>query len=1329
MSYPIDIQNPKSLQQILSRKEFSQLKLNQKYLSTDSKTAMKANENILDDEIQDAGNLRILSQQQFVKNWISPDTPFLRLLMKHSTGTGKTIGSLSIAMEFMKHYRQMVSFSDTTPSVFVIGFSKHVFTKEILRHPEFGFISHDEMADYHRLKKIADTGTSADKDALSEFESRIKKRLTNKQLGGFFKFFGYKEFFNRLFIFSENTIDKANLMEDEIIEGLADGWITLNYDLIKSAANSLIICDEIHNVYNSEEINNYGIALQTILDLYDSPDVVASRITERIALRIAQNAAEKNVEETEPETETEKKQQKKENKKEKKTIKGSAPENVKQFKLPEDVLAILKNSYIKIVFMSATPINNSPTEIIDLMNLLVPLSRLPNRQKLTKESFFLDKRNLKQGALKQIQDMIRGYVSFFRDDNPKYYPSNSMDGKEIMIPPKVQRQDAKEKAATKSKEPLLTKIPYLKFIRCKMSPLHWKTYSSIYEGTLPPDGQSLTDFVLPNPDGKLGLFRTKEITHSITNATRKWKEQNMIDITKQSVGNIDVDIISGEFMNVKNIGKYSTKYEQVILDAIESIEEDAGKVIIIHQHVKMSGVLFIQEMFRRNGILDEFSNPVENTICVKCGKTMESHKSTKKSSDKIHDFMPVRSIILYGDIDKHSLDVSIEKFNNPDNMFGYNYKFLIGSKMIKEAYDFKAVQHLWIVSPPSNIPAFEQIKGRPIRKNSHIMLPSEKQHVTLRIYVSSVPDGNDLSYEEQRYYDKIKDYLVIQQISKVFNENAIDSVIHRDIIFPEGPKTNKNPDLGTLYFEPSEETFGNGKVSINKTVTTEIFHADYEIEQIIFIIKRLFIEQSPVWRYDDLWEMVKQPPFEIYVNSQTFSEDNFAIALESMIYSTEKHVDVYTTDTLELKQSDIDRLFDHYDKKIVKNGIECQIIFKNGYYMLFPNDNIFNSKSYNLDEYKRDLNRMKQTTQLGLPIVETIGYPEIDLDGWFRYPEKIENTVFNISKYLKTSNVSYNNMKYKFFSRFKNAAIYKLPVTVEVYGLDFHAHLIEDAIKYVFNVLTTNTEQSELHDFYFKMLYFYDKLDMILFADLVEDKYKDYVTKAKIKIPDVHYHKHKYEILKEDHKYNAFLMSSIIKSTGSSPDFNIDRLNAFIDQSGHFQKKMSREPAKSKTAIRKVFSNMLPVGHFLSKSGQNIGAVIPRLYDPVSDSWSQATEFIEKYVATDVENNIIVGYYEKNTTGIDVKFKLRPPIQKIVKHEDSRMIERGSVCSTRKKEELIEIANSLNITLDTMSIKEICDLIKFELMYREIQSRRKAHHEGSSKRVRWFYLHFEQQPE
>jgi hypothetical protein len=1270
MSYPIDPSNIKNLRDILSRKEFSQLKLNQEYLLD-----MKANENTLESEIQSGGNLRLFSQQNFVRNWINPETPFMRLLMKHSTGTGKTLGSLGIAMEFIKHFRQMAVFTEATPSVFVIGFSKHVFVKELLRHPEFGFISHEEMTEYEKLKKMADTGTQSDKDSLIDFEMRIKKRLSNKQLGGFFKFYGYKEFFNQLFIFSQDTTDKSKLSEEEIYDGIKSGWITLNYDLIKSVANSLIICDEIHNVYNSVEINNYGIALQMILDLYDSPSYISEKT------------------------------------------------------IPVKELELLQNSVVKIVFMSATPINNNPTELIDLLNLLIPLSRLPGHQKLTKQTFFVDNRNLKKGALEEIKNMVRGYISFFHDFNPKYYPKHVIEGKEITLPAKVQKADSKERKQGEIVGPILTKIPYLKFIRCKMSPYHWKTYKEIYEGTLPPDGQTLVDMVLPNPDGKLGLFRTREITHGIGMATNKWKEHNQIEIVKQPVGNTEIDILTGEFMNIKNIGKYSAKFEQLMHDAIENIRTNGGKVMIIHQHVKMSGVLFIQEMFRRNGIIDEFSSPIDNTLCVRCGEPMSAHqelKSPKKTTTKSHEFKPVRSIILYGDIDKHSMDVSIEKYNSSDNLDGENFMFAIGSKMIKEAYNFIAVQHLWIVSPPNNIPALEQMYGRPIRKNSHVLLPPEKQVVYSRIYVSSTPDGSDLSYEEKRYYEKLKDYLVIQQINKIFNENAIDSVIHRDVIFP--PKeiktimqSSKEGYIGNLYFEAPNE------LSISKIVnstTSEIFHSDKEIEQILFIIKRLFIEQSPVWKYDDLWEMVQYPPFEIYVNSSTFSEDNFVIALESLVYSLEQQVDVYTTVTLESSMRDIDRLFDSLDKKIIKNGVDCQIIYKNGYYILFPNDNIFNTKSYISDEYKKDLNRMKQTAQLGLPIVETIGYPEIDLDGWFRFPEKVENTVFNITKYMKTSNISYNNMKYKFFSRFKNTPIYKLPISVEVYGMDFHTHLIEDAIQYVFRILTNTKEpRSELHEFYFKMLYFYDKLDMIVFADMIPEKYKEYISKSNIKIPDIYSGKKKYEILKEDHQYNAFLMTSIVKSaTHTSSDFQIDRLNAFIDE--------SRSPDKhihSGKEIVKVFANMLPVGHFITKG---VGVTIPKLYDPETNYCSMSTEFVEKHQVEGEENDLIIGYYEKNPTGIDVKFKVRPPIHKITKHIDSRMIERGSVCSTHKKEELFAIAKSLEINLDNVSIKEVCDLIKHELMYREIQSRRKAQHDTSKRksRIRWFYLHFEQQP-
>ena len=172
----------------------------------------------------------------------------------------------------------MATFSDFTPSAVIIGFSRHIFNKELLKHPEFGFISREEINDHKQLKDLAATGTQLDKDALTDFEMKIKKRLSNKHLGGFFKFYGYKEFFNRLFIFTNQDIEKSSLNEVQIIAGIKKGEIKLNKDLLISLSNSIVICDEIHNVYNSLEINNYGIALQFLFNLYDSHDEMQKTI-------------------------------------------------------------------------------------------------------------------------------------------------------------------------------------------------------------------------------------------------------------------------------------------------------------------------------------------------------------------------------------------------------------------------------------------------------------------------------------------------------------------------------------------------------------------------------------------------------------------------------------------------------------------------------------------------------------------------------------------------------------------------------------------------------------------------------------------------------------------------------------------------------------------------------------------------------------------------------------------------------------------------------------------------------------------------------------------
>ena len=1292
MSYPNVLNSTKSIEDLLSRKEFAQLKV--------ATNASGLNPSFLDEQIAKEGKLFPHPQQQFVRNFINPNTNFKRILCKHDTGTGKTYTSLLDAFEFIRYYKQQYEFTKgtiETPLVFIIGFSKSIFQRELLRRPEFGFITQEEINEHKRLRYLSETGSASDMDALSDFESKIKKRLTKKSWGGFFKFIGYKEFFNRLFLFS-GVFDKnsSNQTEDAIINDLRNGNVAINYDLVDAFANSLVICDEVHNVYNSIEINNYGIALRMLFNIYDIPDEM-----DKIC-----------------------------------KLQGNTSTGLNR-------LDMIKNASLYVVFLTATPINNSPTEIVDLLNLLVPQSTMPGKKRLEKEDFFVDDRNLKKDALEKIKDLTMGYISFLRNQNPKYFPKRILEGEVIKIPKKYLSERVHGYNDTI--------LPYLKFTRCKMSPLHYATYKEVYSGTLPPDGQSLLDLVLPNPGitnkEKIGLFRSKDIRYNLANATTEWKDKHQIDLIKQDGGK---SVITGEFMRLPTLATYCTKYTKMVELLIENLKNNGGKVLIVHQYVKMSGVLFIQEVLLRNGFLDESANPTDDTLCVNCGIRRNKHSS------KEHEFAPVRFITIHGEIDSVTKNRSIEKFSRADDAEGKLYRIMLGSKVINEAYDFKAIQNLWVMNAPSNIPTLLQILGRAIRDGSHMSLQPDKRITRVRIFVSSLPDGDDLSYEEYKYFENLMDYLIIQRIEKSLNSNALDAPLHRDVIFPGKEKI---PDeLGTLYFDVSPvfgkkwEAIAKHKQSLSlKDVDLSTFYPYYSTEEsqtISYIIKRLFIEQSTVWTYEDLWDAVQSPPFDVFVNTHLFLEENFIVALNSLCptMNSESGVSLSTED-----KKFMTRLFDQNDNKIVHKNRECQITKLGKFYMLLPLS--INSSDNVQDEYSLHT--------LGLDSSISSGKPVTEIDSWYRRETPQNYVSIRITDGLKTSNISYDQMKYKFFNQFADTPIEQIPTSVELYDLDFHVHLVEDAIRYVFNIYTNpNMPFSELHEFYFKILYFYDRLETILFANQLEESklfeyYENYVEK-KGKIEFGIHGKHANKKLAEENGYNAFLMSSISKSREDKP-FNIDRLNEFLGKRTSSPSKHHKHPriddmnidrliSAGKNKKNKVFAQLLPVGHFLTTSSESSSArvAIPKIYLPENEGntapmWRRSSEFItDRFATPEVENDVLIGYYEKNPSGIDVKFKLRPPVQHIEYHEDSRMIERGSACNTRHKNELIELLKKLDIGGGSddpdHSIKDICTVIKLELMKREMAERKKWKHMNKSnkeknKRTRWFYFHFETMPE
>jgi hypothetical protein len=1164
--------------------------------------------------------------------------------------SGKTLAAVSVANEFINVYKRMylaaqtrigigrryqVELDRATPSVFVLGFSgaKGAFIRELLDFPEFGFITISEHEQLTKLRTAAASGFPDDLQMLREHTNMIKRRIQNKSKDGFYKFFGYDEFVNRLFITdkisltdvearvnAEIAAGKSDItLESAIKEHIRAGDIQVNNALVAMFENSLMICDEIHNTYNSNTKNNRGVAIQYILDTVPT---------------------------------------------------------------------------VRFLSMSATPVNNSPTEVVELINYLCPTA-----EKVLKSDLFANPKTLRDGALEHIGKLTYGRVSFLQKIDLKYFPKRIFMGEHLRIEAAIGEFSAG------------TEIPYLKFIQCPMSEFHQATYINYVNGenvdnpsnyyTVPTDGYSIYDIAFPNPESdKYGLFRSSDTRNKINSATQEWRDANKIMIKKFSSTNT---IISGEFLHQNNLHKYSTKYAKMleiiknIIAASEGDPDRVQKIMIYHNRVKMSGVLLIQEILRENGFLDEISEPIDSTICAVCGRRRDEHSAQPSAKDgswslsddilgaiggnPTHNFIASRFVMVHFDIDATTREQSMSKFNMPENMHGEKYQILIGSKIMKESYNIKDTQNLIILSLPSDIPTLIQVIGRCIRTHSHVRLPVEQRKVDIYVLVSTInkifAHHTLVSPELYRYTDKLNIYKVIQQIEREINRNAVDADVHRDITmskeqlneyFPNGdsaPSDNTTTAdrvaldvLGNLYFSPSYVVPPLRADQLNLSTFTAYKHYNNEINTITYIIKRLFMI-NPIYTYDELFAATKRPPIGLEVNPALFAESNFIIALEHLvapgtqIVSAEK---VVSTESYFME-----RLFDHSEKYIYINRTKHQIVQIDKYYILFP---VATLPDVPINVAPEDTTR-DPIINMRVPVERAL----IDVETYLRPSTPLKGVTLSIKEFVSRnkSDINYSITRATFIEKFTPADDCTMFNMLTEYSASFQRAILEEIIIDVFS-----GNESYKAGLYKKILELYNKFKVIIYLpDII--KYKD-VTK--------HY-------------------------TNGPPNL----------------------------------PNDAPIGYISAKS--------VRLYDK---EWFEVSKIALNRQITYKENDTIIGYFEDAPD--HMKFKLRKPVQfiredirrdimaKQSKSEldyltsrprshaitgDTRLVERGIVCSTKNKYELLKILANLGVSISKLDraqirIKKLCWMIRMQLIDNEIKERQR------DTKNKWLYSWFDQQP-
>lgn len=1416
MAY-VDLTDDNFIEDLLTRKEFYWTKRWDPPKNTDDEIIPRF---VLDDAIQSGNFLKLSGHQQFISNFLNPNTEFKRLHLKWSTGSGKTIGGLAVAMNFINQFKMERELGSVEiGSVFIIGYAKRQFQADLLRFPEFGFISYDERIKLHKLRKLAHSGALYDADKLREFVTMLKKRFTNRKFNGFFQFYGYKEFVTR--ILNVRDFDLNEMNEAQIHAAIADNTITYNTALLSEFKNSIIICDEIHNVYNSAEKNNWGIALQAVLDKEPSCRCLTLSATpfnnspaEFVSLLNLLLPADQRVNKSLFFTSNN-------------SLKPGALSHIAQLSRGRFSFLIDANpaNYPQIISEGAS------IPGIDYLKFI--------RAPMSQEFYATYKRVYDEGM------PIAGYLDDIMLDNP--------DNENIGIyQPDLIRKLAAAPSAWKEKHGL--DFQHNKIVGAALGPGRLHKISAKYAAVI----DAVMD-VIQTRKGKIFIYHNDVHMSGVLFIEQVLIAHGFIDEFSASVANTlcmrcgkpksdhatqqNTEHTGGagdkrgtlrENSSLpEGVDLYGDTYKVTSHDILNARQPLTDEFLSMHprkiryEHAEGAALTAVLKhagytRYKKTALYIHMINAEYPKVRqVSAESEPDPHNAAEYSGGKQPQgppsgepcaFAPARFIMAHSDIDRRQMDASLDKYNDLDNVTGVKYLILVGSKIIKESYDLKAIQNVFIAGRPDNIPTFIQIRGRAVRNKSHRGLPADSQVVRVKIFVHQIPGKTDkLSHEELKYQEKIESFKVIQQIEQVIHENAIDSTLNYDKI----KRSIISDPLAPLPYKPIYTTDQLDISQLNQS-TFDPYYGDNEIHLIKSLIKRIFISLSSVWQYSDLLEAVRNPPdnFENEINTELFSEDNFKIALQQLIYYESQntvepfikhlsHTTSYTTQQLShttekvtggyqyrhngnhqhrhnanrhngnhqnrhnanrhnVPQNiaaplDYIQYGDYYtdpvpfaplpvnggetlgdletdDKQCMFNNTTCgggsqdnspsKLDFDTTIRSMFDT----NDKVIIMPNGQQSIIVALGEFYIMFPMLD--GKLEMDIDACYRTVTQARDVTININSFMQTKRVDfdYEDKRKIFYRKYSDTAIENMENVICEYGALFHHKFIEECVTYVFNAWTANVEKSEYHEFYFKMLYYYDLLSLVMWVYTSKPRitadYSQYAIPVKAKDIKLRAMK-KYntreageseDISPED---NSDLASSgvinLLKSTLNRTS------NMWIPQEFRVQfaeivaKSLALYDGKKKRSklINKVSAELLPIGHFIGK--------FPRIYHPVR-GWEENPSYAQNETEY-IENNIIIGFDERSSTGIHIRFKLRNPIHAIKKHKDSRETEKGTVCKSKSKPFLIDIAKKLKIEFDESNVEDLCVLIRSKLIRNELKER------ILKTNIKYFYFHYEQRPE
>lgn len=434
--------------------------------------------------------------------------------------------------------------------------------------------------------------------------------------------------------------------------------------------------------------------------------------------------------------------------------------------------------FMKLVFLTATPMFNSYSEIFELLNLMRSNDNLPRINEndiLDKEgNFIVDDNTGEETGLQNFIEYTRGYVSFVRGENPysfpfriwpklhspnesstnmKSYPMYSPDKQLIPENDKIKYLDLYTNSLMrntfqfKAYQLLKTKYDSQDIATPHIINSMNQTLNFAY-----PDYIDTNEFNKHNSlYGKDGLLRlmnyneTKILSTNTNNESSRKVQYSYKQSTLTDYGKIFDHTIIGEYSHkLKNIADNITKSNGIVLIYSQFIEGGLIPTALMLEELGMN---------RYDG---------DNLLQTTNKNTKLSNKYVIISGDK--RFSP-------------NNNHAVSTCSQTNNIDGSVIKVILISKAGSEGIDFKFIRQVHILDPWYNLNRNEQIVGRAIRMCSHKGIPFINRNVSIYFHITYL-DQNEESSDLYMYRLCEKKAIQISKISRLLKRNAVDCMLN-----------------------------------------------------------------------------------------------------------------------------------------------------------------------------------------------------------------------------------------------------------------------------------------------------------------------------------------------------------------------------------------------------------------------------------------------------------------------------------------------------------------------------------------------------------------------